>query len=86
MVWLNFLDMLTVKCHADQLWPKPISPVFEKCKTTVKVSAAHSDAIEVPVKSDERSYDEIQIFCRNLCAADRLPKSKTISLEKSLGP
>lgn len=86
MVWLNFLDMLTVKRQADQLRPKPISPVFEKCETTIKVSAAHSDAIEVRIKSDERSYDEIQVFCCDLCAADRLPKGKTISLEKSLGP
>ena len=78
-VWTYFLDFLAIKSKPDELWVKPSLPCTEKCKRTIKITAAHADTIHVSVEGHERSYDNVDSGRVSQVRTRRFPKSVFIA-------
>jgi len=64
---MYFIDALAIECDTDQLRMEVMLPVAEKLESAIVVTAAHSDAIALGVKSDQRRNAQIE-FERRYCS------------------
>jgi len=72
---------LTVKRDTDELWPQPSFSVSEKRKASVKMTAAHADAIEVIVECNDRSDDDVEFSRTDRRRRDGFPETELILFE-----
>ena len=72
-IWLDFLNLLTIKGNANKFRSQPKRLVFKKGETTVEVRAAHTYSMTVLIKGNNGRYDEIEFLWLNLRARFRLP-------------
>ena len=76
-----FLDFLAFERKAGKFRMHPAFLVAQKGKTTVEITTTHSNSIAIFVKSDNRSYDNIEFFRRNTIAGTWLINTILISFQ-----
>lgn len=84
-VWRDILDFLAVKRDANQFWTQPFSTPFQKVKTTVEVTSAHSYSKTILIESDDRRDNDIECICGDRWSDYGFHKTESIGCDFSIG-
>ena len=84
-VWRNFLDFLTTKRNADQLWSKPLFSMTQMCKAAIVISASHADPVVSIVVRNRRRNDNVQTLRVEQQSANGFPDPEPVLHEFRFG-